>query len=1353
MINNFKGMKNRIVKKVVAPVRKEASDVESLDESLSDEHSEEIEQSFEVDTRQKKAAVSKKAIAAKAKTHSKKSKPEINRSLVDEDSNDERNSETNSEKEEESVDQPVEVVTKVTPKSKKQQEKAQKLCKKIQNRSSKNKDNGSASIIDVEGSLEIQQATVVRKNVYTEYLYYLVSLLTCGLFSLLNHWFNNRVYIWFAYKPTNTFETATHVELLVKNIGKIYRNLNKRKVYITEVFEFDTYIFEHNYALYFLNEQTASFQNLYELAESRINADFSSGLKGGRYESEVAALKSSFGQNVMKIAFKPLVERLRELLFSPLATFEIVAALFLYSNRYVAFAFALICVLFIQLYNEFKESVMKEKKIAESVDFSEKVMVVRRTKDEVYKKKIVDSSDLVIGDLIEITNNLLVPADVAITHGSCVVKEEFDNENSKNKTKVAFGTFGVQSLSDEKIILQAGSQIVYTVTHMSEGCFGIVLRTGFATKRGQALRANLAQNTIKPNKWGHVLLYAFFSVTVIAGITFLLHQKLVLKKKHLDFKKWLDNIVEVFLVFLNPVIPLAFGLVLKQSYDRLRRINIEIFDTSKLKMTGRLRNILLESNVLVAKQKTTAGLILANNNGTDSASFDRLCTSTKKFFKSVTENNIARRFSEAFGLCNFATKVGEEIYGGCAEVEMLKNSAFELRYHLIEKGKTDRFFVPKAEFKDLFAGEYRVKRILNENRSGKSTSFSVVAETSNDEKFFYARCDPNEVERMCTKNSIPYNFHNCVSKYSNKGFKVVAFAFKPLNDEQVNLPFEQLESGLTFLGFYFLNTTVNETCVSTIKSLHASNIGVTYVSDSSVYLAIALARRSEVISPDDKVLLGRTETVNNVEKLYWTLFEPKVGLVAAIQNQSYSNAGDNSLLGEHMNVTELEGGSDFNVLDSTETVALTGNAFNYILESGSDELKTNILPRCKVFGNLTAGDRQKVITGLQGNQTSPVGYVFRRNGRKDAIGQAEVSVALEPKSAISNYVYSSKKPEIETLVRVLEEGRVASANIEQNVNFIITFTALQIFGFAILSSKGVSYGQYHLLFLDLFVLLGFSVLQAKIKPAKINKHVPEKSLLTIKFIFKALILAAVSIASLYLVLWALWKTKFYRSPADILASAKNATAASAFFFEPFAVFITTVFISLQFIVISNKGNFFKKNLFTKFGLTFYWSVVFVFALYLLFAPKLSHRGIHDIFINAFQIPSLFGFEIVILLIWKVVLGALYLGNASRAWIYRSITSKLNAKNALSLENDNQSENDLIVACKDKSLLNDSKLERKAKQQNSKKVSSRHKKIKPVKKEKLSLSRNGGSRLDSGKSESRIEKKEKRVQVKKRQRND
>lgn len=1346
-------MKNRIVKKVVAPARKEASDVESIEESLSEEHSEEVEQSFEDEKRKKKQPQPNKANAAKAKPQPKKSKPELNKSLFDEESNDENNSDISSEQEEESFEQAVEVVTKHSQKSNKQQEKAQKLCKKIQNRSSKTKNNGSANTIDVEGSLEFQQATIVRKNVFAEYVYYLLSFLTCGLMNLFNHWFNNRVYIWFAYKSTSAFESATHVELSVKNIDKVYRNLSKRKVYITEMFEFDTYVFEHNYSLFFLNEQTGSFQSLYDLAESRINADFTSGLKGGRYESEVVALKSSLGQNTMKIAFKPLIERLKELIFSPMATFEIVAALFLYFNRYFAFAFALICVLVIQLYSEFKESIVKEKQIAASVDFSEKVMVVRRTKDEVYKKKIVDSSDLVIGDLIEITNNLLVPADVALTHGSCVVKEEFDNENSKNKTKVAFGTFGVQSLSDEKIILQAGSQIVYTVTHMSEGCFGIVLRTGFATKRGQALRANLAQNTTKDNKWGRVLLYAFFSVTVIAGITFLLHQKLVLKKKHLDFKRWLDNIVEAFLVFLNPVIPLAFGFVLKQSYDRLRRINIEILDTSKLKMTGRLRNVLLESNVLVAKQKTTAGLILANNNGTDSASFDRLCTSTKKFFKSVAENNIARRFSEAFGLCNFATKVGEETYGGCAEVEMLKNSAFELRYHLIEKGQTDRFFVPKTEFKDLFAAEYRVKRILNDNKSGKSTSFSVIVETSNNEKFFYARCDPNEVERMCAKNSIPYNFHNCVSKYSNKGFKVVAFAFKSLSDEDVNFPVEQLETGLNFLGFYFLNTAVNETCISTIKSLHSSNIGVTYVSDSSVYLAIALARRSEVISSDDKVLLGRTEIVNNVEKLYWTLFEPKVGLINASQNQSYSNAGDNSLLGEHMNITELEGGSDFNILDSSETVALTGNAFNYILESGSDELKASILPRCKVFGNLTGGDRQKIITGLQQNQTSPVGYVFRRNGRKDAIGQAEVSVALEPKSAISNYVFSSKKPEIETLVRVLEEGRMATANIEQNVNFIITFTALQIFGFVVLSSKGVSYGQYHLLFLDFCVLLGFSILQAELKPAKINKHVPEKSLLTVKFILKALVLAASSMTFLYLVLWALWKTKFYRSPADILGTAKNAVGANSFFFEPFAVFIVTVFISLQFIVISNKGNFFKKNLFTKFGLTFYWSIVFIFSLYLLFTHKLNHSGLHELFINAFQIPILFGFEVVILLIWPVILGSLYLGNATRAWVYKAITNKIYSKNNIAIENDNQSEKDLIVACKDKSLLNDSKLERKIKQPNSKKTSTRHKKTKLAKKEKLSSSRNAGSRLDSGKSESRIEKKEKRVQSKKRQRND
>lgn len=50
-------------------------------------------------------------------------------------------------------------------------------------------------------------------------------------------------------------------------------------------------------------------------------------------------------------------------------------------------------------------------------------MVIRKDSEGVSKKCIVDSKELVPGDLIELTNNMIVPADIVLIYGSCVVKD------------------------------------------------------------------------------------------------------------------------------------------------------------------------------------------------------------------------------------------------------------------------------------------------------------------------------------------------------------------------------------------------------------------------------------------------------------------------------------------------------------------------------------------------------------------------------------------------------------------------------------------------------------------------------------------------------------------------------------------------------------------------------------------------------------------------------------------------------------------------------------------------------------------------------------------------------------------
>lgn len=103
-------------------------------------------------------------------------------------------------------------------------------------------------------------------------------------------------------------------------------------------------------------------------------------------------------------------------------------------------------------------------------------MVIRKDNEDISKKTIVDSSELVPGDLIEITNNMIIPADIVLIYGSCVVKDNFKPDQHISNTKISIETTFNQTLKeiDENNLIFSGNEILYTVNHINEGCFGLV---------------------------------------------------------------------------------------------------------------------------------------------------------------------------------------------------------------------------------------------------------------------------------------------------------------------------------------------------------------------------------------------------------------------------------------------------------------------------------------------------------------------------------------------------------------------------------------------------------------------------------------------------------------------------------------------------------------------------------------------------------------------------------------------------------------------------------------------------------------------------------------------------------------
>lgn len=1085
---------------------------------------------------------------------------------------------------------------------------------------------------DIEGSTEVTNIQLLAKSLTFQIFYYALSALTLGLLLLVNKWSNNKLYCWLCFKQCSRLDDADYVALNDVFGFFIVTPLAYKQVFISKDRELETHVFEHNYRSFFYEEASGKFKNLSEVAEAEICDNFAKCYKSARLEEEVSALRDTFGLNRLQPNLKSFRSLVLDSVLTPLVFFVGLCLVLLSLNGQFWYLCLLLALFLVVLGLNVLEKYLAETKLLESINFAEKVMVVRKTNDGVFKKKIIDSSELVIGDLVEITNNLRVPADMVLTHGACIIRDDFNRESTRSSTRVALDSMGIDHPRSLKCSLLAGNQVLYTLNQINEGCFAIVLRTGFNCKRAERLK-QIINNQIrqKQDSWQVALLASLLAISLLYPLGLLLWSKVFNNGAKISQHHAISQLTDLVLVLLKPIVPLLLLIVLKLSTLRLSQQKVTVNSKEKLQETGRLRDIIFENRLLLAEEKTTAGYVLSLPVEQGRPVFDKVNPSSKKLFKAAENNESARRFCEVAGLCNLVFKVGNEYYGSETEKELLAESAFNLTNYNSKDSGCGRVFMPKLEVIKCFSKEYTISRFLASSRTDSHKVQSVLAKNSDGENLVLTKGEPKSIEHLFNEQTLPANFHSRIAKFANKGFKCLAFGYKKVTEEQVNSLDDQIEQGLTFAGFYLFKFVAPENITEVTRSLMGNNIQISLMTSGSIFSGIATARNNEIIAADKKVILLQTEKVDGTERFVVTLIEPKIGTVSIEES---------AVIGEKLNIVTLNDSNGTDVLQTADAIAITGNAFDLLQQKDAQEQLNAVLEKCRVYGDLTDNNRAQIIKLLrEKSEDRPIGYVYEDMGCESVIREATVSINLRASSLSSYSTFASASSDLTQVVEIIKEGRATHANLSQAIYFSAFFIALQFVGFAILWIKETTFARSQLLFLDFFILVGFGLFQANLKPTDLTSETPSRGIWNNQLAVKLLTTFLVATGFLITINWLLYKTKFYIAPSVMAANTKDKSPEAFFYYDPFTMFITLVLLNIFFVFHAHRNNRFVKSFFNKVGLIVYWTCALLFSLYVLFIYHFSTKWIvNQKLIKAFRIPGLFHFEIIILFFLPLIYG-------------------------------------------------------------------------------------------------------------------
>jgi cation-transporting ATPase 13A2 len=824
--------------------------------------------------------------------------------------------------------------------------------------------------LQVKGSSEIDSVELLKKSLFLQVFYSVASVLTFGLLPLANKWSNNRLYCKLCFRVvdeltdsdslavTDTFGSFSIVLLRVK---QVWAGMGR---------ELHTFVFEHNYSLFYYDEDKHEFCNLFEAAENHIYDNFHSSFKTARVEEEVVVLKNTFGPNRLQPNLRSFRSIVIDSLLTPLVFFEAICLGLLHSNGQSVYFLFLSCLFVVMLVMNIQEKFRAENRLLESVDFAEQIMVIRKTKDGLFKKRIIDSGELVVGDMVEVTNSLKVPADMVLVQGVCVVKDDFATDDDNTSTRIALDCMGVSGPRNRKCSLLAGNQVLYTLNKFNESCLAVVVRIGFSCKRAEKLKQMIVgMSRRSQSSWQLALLVAAVAVCCLYPLAQVLVMKVFHKKAAVHVPSLIDSLCQLLTICLKPLLPILALLVIKLSTRRLSHRDISINDHRQFQSAGRIRQIVFESKLLLSEEKVTAGYLLVSNDCDGQRPvFDKILTNPKRLFKQAETSLVARRFCEVAGMCNLVFKVGSDLFGSETEKEMIANSGFNLVSTSRSDWESSRSFIPKNECIKTFARDYNVFRYVTDGQTDRNRLQSVLVRDSEGRLFVLTKGDPNAVECMMDNKTLPANFNARVAKYANKGFKCLAFGFRQIEEGDVRLPDDQLQSNLTFAGLYLFKFCAPDNAEDVTKVLQSSNLNVILMTSGSVFSGIATARNNEVISSDKKVVLLQTEVVEGSERFLVTMMEPKVGGVSV---------NESAISSDKLNVVRMEDSSEKDILKSNDCLAVTGKAFSLLVQSESSEFIGAVLDRCRVYGNLSDSERTRVMRMLRrGTASSRWGYVY-----------------------------------------------------------------------------------------------------------------------------------------------------------------------------------------------------------------------------------------------------------------------------------------------------------------------------------------------------------------------------------------
>ncbi|XP_077472055.1 polyamine-transporting ATPase 13A3-like isoform X2 [Stigmatopora argus] len=874
----------------------------------------------------------------------------------------------------------------------------------------------------------------------------------------------------------------------------------------------------------------------------------------------------------------------------------------------------------------------------------------------------VTSNELVPGDVVAVpAGGLPMPCDAALLCGTCVVDESTLTGESVPVTKTAVPASGPEAGQiyrterHQRHTLFCGSRVL-----RSRGAKALVISTGFRTKKGQLVRSILYP---KPTDFRlHRDAKQFLTCMVALAALGVLYAVVVDLVLGVSGAALVLDALNVTLIAVPPVLPLALTCGLLHAQRRLRRAGIYCISPRRINVSGQLDVVCFDKvgasvppNVRVvaapngrrpfwrpgSRWRRPAELFFLRQTGTlTEDALDMWGARPARdgtFLAATAEVAPETSLAACMATCHSLIVVDGRLRGDPLDVKV-----FGATGSILEEATPSHASLYCAHVSAVVRlpdqrGQFGVVRQFP--FSSALQRMSVIVRRPGRRRFdVYLKGAPETVAELCRARTVPADFRETLESYTRRGLRVIALArgqTEPgLTCLQVqSLEREQVESKLDFLGLVIMQNQIKEGTAGVLLDLRRAAIRTLMLTGDNLSTAISVARRCGMIGAGEPVTVAEAAP-------------PGRGCPASITWRRYS---EEALF--HAPATTGDGWQREDEEAPAYHFAASGPSFAVIAEH-FPQLAEKFLLRATVLARMSPDQKTQLVAALQ-SMDYTVGMCGDGANDCGSLKKAHSGIALSQLEASVASPFTSSVADISCVSHLIRQGRGALVTTFCVFKFITLFSLILFCGVVLLYAVLSNYGDWQYFLVDT-VMLCLIVFTMSLNPPweKLARRRPPDSLLS------APVLSSLLFQVFNCLLFQLFAFIFvrqqtwYQAPEQIgshganwsRAPGLNESRGGAQFtvknFENTSLFYVSAFQYVIVAMVFAKGKPFRQASYKNWSFVLTCAILYFFLLFILLYPVPAIE-------EAFEIASI-PYE------WRTTLLALISAHAVLSFILENL---------------------------------------------------------------------------------------------------